>query len=240
MAFGLGIRNYFRAISFLFDGKLDHLELIGQASKLAMSTLPTVFVTTFSLGVVLAVQVGPEFVSNGMGNNIGVMTAVAMAREIAPIIGALMIATQYGAGTAAEIANMKVTEQVDALKVMKVDPVEYLVLPRFIAAIFLSPFVVFLGGVVGVLSTYFSSYLKFGLSFAGFMNSIWAYMNIQDIYLCLFKASVFGGVIILISTTIGLMTRGGAKDVVNATTSAVVWSFILVIIVDYLITALYL
>lgn len=237
---GRSMQNCFISLRLLSQGKIDSKELINHSVKIAYDTLPIISMTAIAVGVVIGIQLAPHFAARGVGNNIGIITALAMTRELAPMIGSMMLATQYGSGTAAELANMKVTEQVDALKVLKVDPIEYLVLPRFIAALIFSPIIIFLSAVLGIFSAYLTANFIEGISFGGYMRSIWDTLKISDVYICLIKASIFGVLIVLIATTMGLETRGGAKEVGRATTLTVVLSFVAIVIVDYIISFVYL
>ena len=163
-----------------------------------------------------------------------------MSRELIPVLGSMMIATQYGTGIASEVSNMKVTEQVDALKVLNVAPAYYLIVPRFLASLFFTPLIIWAATVVSVFSSYLIVRVKTGLVWSSFQSSIIDYFDVKDILLCLFKSAVFGMVIVLTATTRGLQARGGAKDVGRATTMTVILSFVFIIVLDLVITAIYL
>jgi len=225
---------------YLLKGKLDIREFVIQSSRLACNSWQAVFAVMVALGVVIGIQLAPEFATRGFGSEMGIIAAVSMLRELAPVIGALMIATQYGSGTAAEFANMKITEQVDALRVFKVSPVEFLILPRFMAAVIFFPALIWLSALIGIASTYVTSHIVEDIALNGFLNSIWTYLVVDDIYLCLFKSSVFGAMVIIIASVLGLRTRGGAKEVGRATTLTVILSFILIVLADFIITSIYL
>lgn len=195
---------------------------------------------SIALGIVMAVQLGPEFVSRGLGNQLGLLTAITMTRELIPVVGALMIATQYGTSIAAEIANMKITEQVDALTVLKVDPIYQLALPRFFAAVCFTPLLIFLGDLVSLLASFVTLRLREDIRLTGLLTNIQNYFLMDDIWLCLLKSSIFGAVIVLTAITIGLEVKGGAKEVGKATTMTVILSFIFIVLIDYIITSIYL
>lgn len=239
-ALGLAFSNLFNTLRAIIDGRFDRRELLSHSAKVAFDTVPIIFVTMIALGVVIGVQLAPEFAKYGIARNIGIVSAIAMLREIAPIIGCMMFATQYGAGIAAEVANMKITEQVDALKVMKVDPLEYLLAPRFIAALVFMPILIFLASAVGVLSTYATAWVESNLTLIGFLNTIREYLDFKDIFICLFKSALFGSLVVLIACTLGLATRGGAKEVGGSTTQTVILSFVAIVLLDFIISAVYL
>jgi len=237
---GKMILNLFLILKSIFLFRIPFKDFVYQSSYLIFNVINPVLVISIALGVVMGIQLGPEFVSRGFGNKLGILSAITMTRELIPVVGSMMIATQYGTGIAAEIANMKITEQIDALKVFRISPIYYLAVPRFLAAVIFCPLIIWLGSIFAVLSTFFSVWLKAGLSFKGFTSSIWAYYPVGDIALCIYKASIFGALIVLIAVTLGFNTKGGAKEVGGATTMTVILSFISIVLVDYIITALYL
>jgi phospholipid/cholesterol/gamma-HCH transport system permease protein len=230
----LGLVLCFLKLKFSFKSFFE------QSIILVLNSLTPVLVIGVALGIVIGVQMGPEFVSHGLGNKLGIISALTMTRELMPVIGSLMIATQFGTGIAAEIANMNISEQIDALKVFKVDHVEYLAVPRVMSAIVFCPIIIWVSAVIAVLSTFVTVYINHGIRFQGYINSIWDYLKLKDIYLCLIKSSVFGALIVLIALTISLSVRGGAKEVGKATTQTVITSFIFIVLVDFLITMIYL
>lgn len=221
-------------------GRCSKNDFFDQARILIFNSLVPVITIGIALGVVLGVQMGPEFVSHGLGNQLGIVSALTMTRELIPVIGSLMIATQYGTGIAAEIANMKITEQIDALKVFRVDHIRYLVVPRFLAAVVFSPLIIWFGSIIAVYSTFLTVNLTEGIRLQGFANSIWDYYKLKDIWLCLMKSSVFGALIVLIAVTLSFEVSGGAKEVGKATTQTVILSFIFIVLIDYIISSIYL
>ena len=237
---GLFFKTFWQVLSLVFQGKIEKHEFLIQAKRVACDALIPVLVINTALGVVIAVQLAPQFADQGLGSNMGILAAASLTREVGPIMGAMMIATQYGTGTAAELANMKITEQVDALKVFKVDPAYYLIVPRFLAATIFAPIIILLAVLAGIASTYIFSWLLEDIALNGFLGTIQAYLKIGDIYLCIFKSIVFSALIIVISSMLGLSTRGGAAEVGKITTLTVIINFITVVIVDYIISAIYL
>lgn len=221
-------------------GKFSGAEFIRQSIRLIFSVIMPVIFIAIALGVVIGVQLGPEFISKGLGSQFGIVSAITMTRELIPVVGCLMIATQYGTGIAAEFANMKITEQVDVLRVQRINPIEYLVVPRFMAAVVFVPLVIWLANLLAITSSYLTVWIAHGLSYGAFLSSIMAYFKVSDILLCLFKASVFGALLVLIASTLGLEVEGGAKEVGKATTATVILSFIAIVAFDYIITVIYL
>ena len=134
---------------------------------------------------------------------------------------------------------MRVTEQIDAIKVLKVNPVEYLFVPRVLSGILMMPIVVILASVVGVLAGALTTALTTDLSFRAYFDSAWLGVYMKDLFVSLLKAVAFGGTIALISCTCGYYASGGAKGVGLATTKAVVWSFVAIVIWDMVFAILF-
>ena len=221
-------------------GRFNLAALFKEANFLVYSVIGPVMIISIALGVVIGVQLGPEFISRGLGSHMGIISALTMTRELIPVVGSLMIATQYGTGLAAELANMKITEQIDALKVFGVNHIEYLVVTKFLAAVIFCPIVIWIASLVSIAACYTTTWLTHSLSFKGFTGSIWTYFQISDITLCFIKAAAFAALIILIAITLGLNVKGGAKEVGKATTLTVILSFVAIVAVDFLITTIYL
>ena len=239
-ALGLAISTLRQIVTALRAGHFEKREFVTQAAHLVSSSWQSVGAIMLALGVAIGVQLAPEFESRGLGSQMGIVSALTMIRELGPIMGSLMIATQYGSSTAAELSNMKITEQIDALKVFRVNPISFLVIPRFVAAVALFPIINWLASLVGIASTFITVSLVTDIQLKGFMASIWSYLAINDILLCFFKSSVFGALIVVIASSIGLATTGGAREVGRATTTTVIVSFVAIVVVDFVITALYL
>lgn len=147
------------------------------------------------------------------------------------------IISMIGSSFASELASMAVGEQINAMRVLKVNPIEYLVVPRFLAGVIMMPFVFILSSFVGIVCAGIVSHITAGLSILNYVSSLWQGLYIRDIFIAMLKAAFFGGTISLISCSCGYSTRGGAKEVGIATTRAVVWSFLAIAIWDYIFAA---
>ncbi len=237
---GQAAKNFSRISYLIAWGRFSVADFFKYSVALCYGVMASVFIIAIALGVVIGVQLGPQFVSKGLGSDLGILSALMMTRELVPVVGSLMIATQYGTGLAAELANMKITEQIDALQVFKVDPIKYLVVPRFLAAVIFTPVIIWIASLIAITSSYITVWLTEGLRLKGFLRSIWTYYRLSDISLCLIKSAVFGGMIVLIAITLGLEVKGGAEEVGKATTMTVILSFIMIVMVDYLITTMFL
>ena len=169
----------------------------------------------------------------------GMLSALVMVRELGAIMAGFAIISMIGSSFASELASMSVTDQLNAMKVLRVDPIEYLVVPRFTAGVIMMPFVVIVSSVFGLILAGFVSKITADISYLNFINSMRHGIYIKDIFVALLKSSVFGGTIALISCSWGYATRGGAKEVGIATTKAVVWSFLAIAVWDYLFALLF-
>jgi phospholipid/cholesterol/gamma-HCH transport system permease protein len=182
--------------------------------------------------IIVTSQVALEMVKQGGGHYIGMAISVLVVRELAVIMAGFAIISMIGSSLASEIATMKVTEQIDAMRVLRVDPIEYLFVPRVLSGIIMMPMVCVIASVVGVLAGAVMADLGAGLSYRAFFESMWLGIYVKDVFVSLFKAICFGACISLISCSCGFEAKGGAKGVGQATTKAVVWSFVAIVIVD--------
>jgi phospholipid/cholesterol/gamma-HCH transport system permease protein len=182
--------------------------------------------------VIVASQVALEMVKQGGGNFVGLLLTMLIVREVGVIMSGFAIISMIGSSLASEIATMRVTEQIDAIEVLKVSPIKYLFVPRVMAGLVMMPPVVAVASVVGVLAGAVTSNLASGLSYRAFFDSMWLGVYMKDLGVCMLKAATFGAVIALISCSCGYAASGGAKGVGEATTKAVVWSFVAIVILD--------
>lgn len=170
---------------------------------------------------------------------VGGSIAVVMIREIAPGFVALAIGARAGTAISAEIANMKVTSQVDAIKTLKVEPVGYYFSPRILAAAITVPMVVLIAELVGIVGGLIVSHYTIGLHPARYITSVWLWLSTKDIYISLLKALIFGILIALVCATQGYETKGGAKDVGVSTTRAAVLSTVYMLFADFIINLIF-
>ena len=180
-------------------------------------------------------QEGKQFLMSGADTYVGGTLAVVIIREIAPAFVALSIGARAGTAISAEIANMQVTEQVDAIKTLKVDPIGYYFAPRITASAFTVPMVVIIAELVGILGGMFVAYMTIGLHPNRYINSVWLWLNTRDFYISIFKGFCFGIIIATVCATQGYETKGGAKDVGISTTQAAIKSTIYLLIADFII-----
>ena len=231
--------NLYKSICYLATGQSRISHIFSQAAAISYDSLIISLVIAFVSAAVIAIQVSKQFLMSGAEAYVGGSIAIVMIREIAPGFVALAIGARAGTAISAEIANMQVTSQVDAIKTLKVDPVGYYFTPRIIAASITVPMVVMLAEVVGIAGGLLVSNITIGLHPSRYIHSVWLWLNAKDIYISLFKAFIFGGLIALVCATQGYETRGGAKDVGNSTTQAAVLSTIYMLIADFVINLIF-
>jgi len=236
---GLCIQNLIITIKYIFDRNVKFSSIISRAAMISYDSLPIALIIVFIAAVVIALQVSKQFLMSGAENYVGGFLAIALIREIAPGFAALAISARAGTAISAEIANMKVTSQVDALKTLKVEPVGYYFAPRLIAATFTVPMVVILAELFGILGGMIVSFYTIGLHPNRYMNSVWLWINTKDIYISIFKGALFGIIITIVCATQGYQTEGGAKNVGISTTQAAIKATVYLLVADLIVTLLF-
>jgi phospholipid/cholesterol/gamma-HCH transport system permease protein len=192
---------------------------------------------TFS-GMVLALQLTYSLRPYGGENLVGRLVALSLLREMAPVFACLMITARAGSAMAAELGNMRVTEQIDAIKTMAVSPVQYLLSPRLLASVLVSPMLMILFTTVGMAGAYLVAVESLGVDLGMFLARIEDGVMARDYHMGLVKSAVFGFLISAISCNQGFNASGGAKGVGEATTRAVVQSAVAILIANYILTSL--
>jgi len=219
-----------------FDGK----NILNQMLEIGYRSLPVTAITLFFTGMVMALQVGRAMDKLMAGSSIFIGSAVtiSMFRELCPVITGLLLAGRVGSSIAAEIGTMKVTEQIDALRTLAAEPVQYLSVPRFIACLVMTPVLTLITDVTGVLGGAFISFMSLGITLDKYVDNILNYTDLADLTTGLVKSVFFGMEIAIISCYQGFHTSGGAEGVGKATIQAVVKSSMAILISDYFLTYL--
>jgi phospholipid/cholesterol/gamma-HCH transport system permease protein len=228
--------NLWQSLHYIATLQIDVKKTLVQVASVGFDSLPMSLLICVIAGSVLALQMSIRFAQSGTDSYVGGLVALAIIREIGPIFTCLAVGARAGTAIAAEIANMKVTEQVDALRVLRVDPIRYLMVPRILACIIALPMLTILGEAAGILGGMVVAQAVSNLHYSKYIDSVWLFIKVSDIRFSLIKAIIFGVILATISCTIGLNARGGAKDVGLSTTRAVVWISITIIIADFLLT----
>ena len=212
---------------------------IEQAYKIGVASLPLVMLTSLFSGMVLALQSSYQLRLFSAEQFTSDLVALSVTRELAPVLTAMMVAGRVGASMAAELGTMRVTEQIDALRALATDPIRYLVVPRFLACISMLVLLTVYSDLIGILGGYIVGVFKLGISSYKYMNRTFDVLILKDIYTGLIKAFFFGVIISIVSCYYGFKARGGAEGVGQATTMAVVVSFISIIVFDTFFTAFF-
>lgn len=237
--FGLCIQNLIASIKYLLSKQVRFSAVISQAAAISYDSLTISLVIVFIAASVIAIQVSHQFLMSGADSYIGGTMTVVIIREIAPGFAALAIGARAGTAISAEIANMQVTSQVDAIKTLKVDPVGFYFAPRLVAAGITVPMVVLLAELIGIAGGMFVCFFTINLHPNRYINSVWLWLHLRDVYISLLKAVVFGIIIALVCATQGYTTQGGAKEVGASTTQAAIKSTIYMLIADFIINLIY-
>ncbi len=216
--------------------RLRHI--LQQMEEVGFNSIPVVLITATFTGMVLALQSYIGFKRFNAESLVGTVVALSMTRELGPVLTGLMIAGRVGASMAAELGTMRVTEQIDALSTLAVNPVKYLVVPRFIATLIVLPLLTVMSDIIGIIGGFFVGVTMLGSNPVVYERRTVDFIELNDIYSGLLKAVVFGAIIAIIGCYKGFYTEGGAEGVGKATTGAVVISCMLILISDYFLTAL--
>jgi phospholipid/cholesterol/gamma-HCH transport system permease protein len=195
-----------------------------------------VIITALAAGTVFNIQITAELNSMGAGSTVGGVLAIGLAREIAPLLTATLLTGKVATAYAAQLGTMKVTEQIDAITMLRTDPVEYLVVPRLIAMVVMAPVQCLLFFGVAIWSAQISSTNLYSIPPAVFWTAVRTWLEPDDLPFMLVKALVFGLQIGVISCGWGMTTKGGAKEVGTSTTGAVVMILVSVALMDVLLT----
>jgi phospholipid/cholesterol/gamma-HCH transport system permease protein len=216
--------------------KIKHI--LKYMEEIGVTAAPLIGITGFFTGGVLVVETYPTFHKFNAEFLIGALVSLSLSRELSPVLVALLVTARSGSAMAANIGTMKITEQIDALKVMAVNPVRYLIAPRLLASLFMVPALVILSYTFGLLGGYFVAVNLYGINPYLFVEKMKDFTELYDILGGLYKSMGFATIITIVSCYFGYVTKGGAEGVGRSTTTAVVVSSVLVLIVDYFLTAI--
>jgi len=227
-----------QAVSAIAKGRISFNDLMQELMEAGPGSFLIVLITALAAGTVFNIQVAAELSKQGASATVGGLLALGLSREIAPLLTATLLTGKVATAYAAQIGTMKVTEQIDAITMLRTDPVEYLVVPRVLAMVIMAPVQCLLFFWVGIWSGQVSSTILYNIPPAVFWNSVRTWMEPDDLPSMLLKALVFGLQIAVIACGWGLTTRGGPKEVGTSTTGAVVMILVTVALMDALLTKL--
>lgn len=233
----------FGQISILFFGILKSFVMIPksrgiiffQMEHIGVNSLPLVLIISIFTGAVAAWQAAYQLQGIAPLSFLGSATSRAIITELAPVLTGIVIAGRVGASIAAELGTMKVTEQIDALETMAINPVRYLAMPRFLASILMMPVLVIFANAIAIFGAYIVSNYFLGVSFAVFFESVKRFFVFSDLISGLVKTIFFGGITALLGCHIGFRTEGGAEGVGLSTIRSFVLSAALILILDYVL-----
>jgi len=230
----------FQTIFFVFQVPFKRKAVFEQAEKTGYQSMPIVGLVSLFIGVILALQTAVQMQRLGSEMYIASLVALSMVRELGPVITALIVAGRSGAAITAEIGSMVVTEQVDALRTLAVNPVHYLVVPRFLALMVMLPILTVYANIIGMIGGYLICVYKLRISSSMYINITLEALKFKDIFTGLFKSWIFGMVIALVCCFEAFkVEQAGAEAVGQATRNAVVASFVLILALDCLFTAIF-
>ncbi|MFQ5458129.1 MAG: MlaE family ABC transporter permease [Myxococcota bacterium] len=249
---GIALLRHTSSIGWLFAETLRSLHLqarrrrllgdraiLRQMEEIGLRSLMIIGFVTFLVGVILAMQTFYQMKRLGAESLIGGMVALALTRELAPLVTALVVAGRVGAAFTAEIGSMKVTEEVLALETIGINPVGFLVSPRFVAMTLMLPALTVFAIVLGILGGWAIGVGNFSISTGGYFESARDVLILKDFIAASVKSVLFGWIIVLVSCYRGLIVEGGPEEVGRGTMEAVVSTMVLIVVADFLVTGLF-
>jgi phospholipid/cholesterol/gamma-HCH transport system permease protein len=222
-----------RAVSGVARRSFGVREMIRISAEVGVNSLGVVATTGMFIGMVMAVQAYNQFHRIGLETSLGAMIHMTVVKELGPVLAAVMLAGRIGSAMAAELATMRVTEQIDALACLGVDPVRYLAGPRFLACLVMVPLLTVFADLTGLVGSSVISLHVFGIEPYHYWEHSREFVGVWDVMIGLVKAFVFGGALSLIACHRGFNSRPGAEGVGRAATQAFVFSFVAILAIDF-------
>jgi phospholipid/cholesterol/gamma-HCH transport system permease protein len=219
----------------LLQGKTYYRKILGHMVTAGPAAISPVLLVSGFAGMIFTIQTARELVKFGAVDSVGGAFALAFCRELAPILTASIIAGQVGSAFAAEIGAMRVTEQIDALYMLKTDPIDYLVLPRVIACCLMMPIMMIFALVTGIAGGAFAALQFYQVVPERFLESVRDFLEPTDLLIILGKGLIFGAIVAVNGCSWGLTTKGGAKEVGESATTAVVTTWVSIFIMDFIL-----
>ena len=220
----------------LLAGKIHRRNTLEQMAAVGPESLLIALVTSTFIGMVFTIQVSREFINFGASSAVGGVLAISLTREMAPVLTAVILAGRVGSAFAAELGTMRVTEQIDALYMLKTDPIDYLVIPRVIACCLMLPILTVLSLMTGMIGGMIIADALYSIPQKVFIDSARNFLSVWDLCGAPIKAVFFGALIAIIGSSWGLTTTGGAKGVGQSTTTAVVTSLLAIFISNFFLS----
>jgi len=227
-----------RSLSNLFSQPRYIADTVMQADLIGVGSLPIVVLIGLFTGAVLALQTSSTLQQFGSLSLTGQLVSLSMVRELGPVLTGILVAGRNASGMASELGSMKVTEQIDAMRAMGVDPTKKLVTPRVTATVIMLFFLSIISNLVGLVGGWFISYFLLGLDSNQYWTTAYQALRFGDVFMGLSKPVVFGFIIASIGCYYGMTAKGGTQGVGRATTQAVVAASVLIVVSDFFITKL--
>lgn len=229
---------FFRALGYAFSPPLKLKNLFKQMEFVGVQSIFIVVLTGIFTGGVLALQSFTGLKRFGAESLVGPMVALSMARELGPVLTGLMVAGRAGSAMATELGTMRVTEQIDAIYTMGLNPIKYLISPRILAGILMMPVLTILTDFVGIIGGYLVGVKLLGINSGVYIGRTIDFVEVDDILNGLTKSVFFGLIVTLVACFYGYNTKGGAAGVGKSTTSSVVTACVLILVSDYIMSSL--
>ena len=236
---GFAVIDGRRMLRFMGKGHWGLRHIFDRLAFVGLDTMPMALLLTGTLGSVLSMQVAPDMAEQGGAAFVGGLVAVAMVRELGPVMTGFAVIAMAGSAFAAEITVMKSNNQLDALKVLHVDVVRYLMIPRVLATMIALPFLTLIGTTLGILGGMYTAHMIAGIPFTAYLDSVRNFIEMRDIGVMFIKSLIFAGMIGLLCCSVGFTSSRSSNESAKSVTKAVVWSFITMALLDYLITSLF-
>ncbi len=224
------------SVGFMARLRIRIAETISQCALLGVQSAAIVMLTTLFTGMVISLESAQQAVAYGFANLVGGAVAYASVRELGPMLTAVVVAGRVGSAIAAELGSMVVTEQVEALRSMGLEPSRFLVVPRLVALLLMLPLLTIFGDVVSILGGMWVAQTYAHISYEGFISSVRQSIDFSDVVKGILKSLVFAAIIAMVGAYQGLSTRGGAAGVGQSTTRAVVLAMILIFISNFVLS----
>lgn len=222
--------------SFSYWKYLEFNIVLEQIKIVSLDSLAVVIITAYFIGLIFSLQIVKEFLYLNAIHVIGSILTLAFLRELSPVLTAIIFIGRIGSYFTAELATMKITEQIDALYILGINPLIYLIYPRVIACVISLPILNIFFFVTSLASSSFISFVFYSVEPSVFFFSSFSVLSILDIFKSLIKAIIFGFFISCISCIWGINTKGGSKDVGKSTTSAIVTTLLITFILDFILS----
>jgi phospholipid/cholesterol/gamma-HCH transport system permease protein len=222
-----------RTFAWMFSRRPARGTIIPNFYYVGVRSVPVVAITGMFIGMVLAVQSYSQFAQLGLGSQLGSIINVSIIRELGPVLAATMLAGRVGSAIAAELGTMRVTEQIDALSSLGVNPIHYLVVPRLLACVLLIPLLTIFGNFMGVMGGAWICTRLYGIDPHHYWSHAQGYIGLWDLITGLIKPTFFGAAIAIIGCHRGFNSQGGAEGVGRAATEAFVSSFVAILVIDF-------